>query len=214
MQIAELIDPTAMKAGTAFTDKITELIKANGFKTIIETGCYLGDGTTAAINRSLTGDERVYSVECNPKYLDVASKKYPSIEFLLGHSVPKTMLPVSIPYEQYPSDIIIDHPERHRIKRYTDEVRFNVPDEMLNTALIFCYYKPDFVILDSAGYLGFVEFKYLMSLVPDHKFYLALDDTNHIKHYLTMEYVKMHTEKFEIVWTTDEKFGSSIVKVN
>jgi len=39
-------------------------------------------------------------------------------------------------------------------------------------------------------------------------FYLALDDTNHVKHYHTCESLK--TVDCDLIWSTDQGFGSRI----
>lgn len=210
MQIAEQILPHSMKAGTAFMDKITQLIEQNKLMYIIETGCYLGDGTTAAINRALTGAESVYSIEVNPGFIATAQRKYVSIEFLLGLSIPRDMVPDTLPV--LPDHVIVDHEDKNRLEKYAQEIDFNVPDCKLLDALMFVNFHPDLVILDSAGHIGWEEFNYLLSLAKG-EYYIALDDTNHIKHYRSVEYIKSHPEKFEIIWQTDEKFGSCIVKV-
>ena len=54
---------------------------------------------------------------------------------------------------------------------------------------------------------GRFEFKYLMERV-EPGFYLALDDTNHVKHYHTCESLK--TVDCELIWQTEQGFGSRI----
>lgn len=210
MQIAELIKGATTQASTAFTDEITKLIKSKKLKKIIETGSYHGTGTTKAI----AAGEQVYSIEVNPKNHDIAKKnnKGSHIQFLLGLSVDKSQIPVNITFD-VPDHIIVDHLDRNRQKLYTAEVSYEVEDNLLDKALSMMDYKPDLVLLDSAGHMGLIEFKYLMERVKG-KFYLALDDTLHVKHYNTMQYIKENTEQFKVIYETDEKFGSAIIKVS
>lgn len=211
MIVAQTIDPGAMKAGTAFTDKITSIILEMGFTRIIETGCYLGEGTTRAITKAMIGIETVYSIEVNPGHVERAFRNNPSVNFINGLSIPRYMCPQTITTD-IPANIVVDHFDIDRELKYKQELEFDVPDDRLRFALDKFNFEPHLVILDSAGHVGFIEFKYLMSLVKA-PFYLALDDTNHLKHYHSMEYIKSHPEKFQIVWQTDEKFGSAIIRV-
>ena len=78
---------------------------------------------------------------------------------------------------------------------------------MLHFALAKLDFKPDLVILDSAGHMGLQEFKYLMDRV-EPGFYLALDDTNHVKHYQTCK--SLETVDCELIFQTEQGFGSRI----
>jgi len=50
-------------------------------------------------------------------------------------------------------------------------------------------YKPDLVMLDSAGHMGFIEFKYVLSLLKGSCVFI-LDDVNHVKHYDSLRLMK------------------------
>lgn len=215
MRIAEEVVKQGMAAGSAFMDAITDLIWTEKLNKIIETGSYHGTGTTRAIRNGMTGGEEVYSIEVNPAHHRIAKKNNADsgINFLLGLSVPNSMKPVSSTFD-VPDWVIIDHQPNVRDGLYTREIMFNVPDDMLRYAMSKVDFRPDLVILDSAGHMGLIEFKYLMTLVPDdNTFYLALDDTNHVKHYDTLQIIQAD-ERFTEVFSTDEKFGSVIVKVS
>lgn len=203
-----------MSAGDSFMRWISTIIREHKCKRIVETGSYLGEGTTKAIRREMTPDMEVYSIEVNPEYHSIAIENNlnSGIYFVNGLSVPRPQLPVDTTFN-VPNHIIVDHYPKHRNDLYRKEVAFNVPDCLLKVVLEKWDYKPDFVILDSAGHLGLIEFKYLMSMVKSG-FFLALDDTNHVKHYETLQYCLSHPEKFKIIFQTDEKFGSVIIKVS
>lgn len=210
MQIAEKIIGATTQASTAFTDEIENLIKKKKLKKIIETGSYHGTGTTKAI----AGGEQVYSIEVNPKNHELSKRnnKGSHIQFLLGLSVSKNDIPTTITFD-VPDHIIVDHLDHNREKLYTAEVSHKVEDNLLDKALSMMDYKPDLVVLDSAGHMGMIEFKYLMDRVKSD-FYLALDDTLHVKHYHTMEFIKENPDKFKVIYETSDKFGSAIVKVS
>ncbi len=202
-----------MTSTSEFNHHLTTLIAHENITRVIETGTYLGNGTTKAVLkgfRILELDYDFISIEVNPDYHAQAKNNNAgtNVNFINGLSIPRSMLPVSITYDA-PDHIIVDHLDPNC---YTKEVLFNVPDAMLNLAVEL---KPELVILDSAGHLGLIEFNYLMQLIPNDAFYLALDDTNHIKHYHTLELIKQHPNKFEILWNDQsDDHQSAIIHVN
>lgn len=214
MQIAEQILKDGMAAQSDFMDAITGLIREKKLKNIIETGSYLGMGTTRAISEGLSGDETVYSIEVNPDHYRKAieNNKGSRINFILGLSVGKPQLPIDITFN-VPDHIVVDHLDSVRSLRYKQEVSFPVGDNMLDYALSKFDYKPDLVILDSAGHIGLIEFKYLMERVQS-PFYLALDDTLHVKHYNTMQLIQNDPSRYAVEFITDQKFGSAIIRVS
>lgn len=211
MQIAQHIMPNGMSAKAEFCFAITEIIKSYKLKNIVETGCYMGEGTTKAIADAMIGDEIVYSIEVNPRYYEIARKKHKNttINFLLGLSVSRPLLPTDFTWD-VPSNIVIDHLDHNREILYKQEVSFNVPDNMLDFALSKMDYQPDLVILDSAGHMGLVEFKELMKLAQA-PFFLALDDTNHIKHYESVKLLE--AMDVDLLFETEEGFGSRIYHI-
>jgi hypothetical protein len=212
MRIAEEIVKNGMSAGTAFTDALTGIIYAHSLKKIIETGSYKGEGTTAAIRRAMSGDEQVYSIEVNPTYHHEAevANGGSGIHFLLGLSIGNAQIPVDTTFN-VPDWVVVDHQPEYRSQLYNREVMHKVPDHMLDYALAQMDHRPDLVILDSAGHMGYIEFRYLMERVHGD-FFLALDDTNHVKHYETCQVIK-DDPRFSLVFNTIEKFGSRIYRV-
>jgi len=208
MQIAQQLMPNGMAAHNDFKDAITYLIKTEKLQRIIETGSYLGEGTTQAIADALVGHEQVFSIEVNPRHYEIARKRHRNtpINFMLGLSVGRSDVPTSISFD-VPDNIVIDHLDHNRELLYKQEISFKGADNLLNVALSKVDYKPDLVILDSAGHMGLQEFKYLMNLV-EPGFYLALDDTNHVKHYDTCK--SLETVDCELVFQTEQGFGSRI----
>lgn len=216
MLIAEDLVKNGMTSGDKFNRRLTTFVKDMGFKKIIETGTYHGTGTTKAILNGLSGKYEFYSIEVNPEHYKIAQENLQSfirggLRLLHGLSVGRPDLPVSITAD-LPDFVVIDHQPKNRMQKYLKEVSYACQDHMLDYALDKFDYKPDFVLLDSAGHMGYIEFLYLMRRVRG-SFYLALDDTRHHKHFESMQYIRQHKE-FEIIWEDQDKFGSAIMKYN
>lgn len=227
MLIAEDLVRDGKAAGNLFNQKIAEFVREKGFTKVIETGTYLGTGTTSAVLRGLKG--RVFdfiSIEADPENHRIARENLGEIQglhLINGLSIGKPELPVTID-DDFPDWVVTDHQPQNRFKQYMDEVKHNVPDHQLDKAMAFFEYRPEFVILDSAGHIGWVEFQYLMERVRG-PLYLALDDTGHSKHYKTLEYIRANPNFFEIIWEVrsmsdprgeekaKDKFGSAIISI-
>lgn len=227
MLIAEDLFKGGISIGDKFNTKITEFVKEKSFKKLIETGTCFGTGSTRAILDGLTGEFDFYSIEADPERYEIAKKNLKGVKgihLINGLSVAKSQIPVSLS-EDFPEFVVIDHQPKNRLQLYIQEVNHNVSDHALDAALKAFDYMPDFVLLDSAGYMGFIEFKYLLERVKA-PFYLALDDTDHIKHYESMMYIRANPDRFEIIWEVRgqtvtaieshniDKFGSAIIRVS
>ena len=55
------------------------------------------------------------------------------------------------------------------------------------------------IILDSAAGIGFFEFLHVKKLMTNKKYYIVLDDIDHLKHYRSKEYIQNHPEEFEVL---------------
>ncbi len=222
-------DLTAVGKESEFGSAIHSLFKEIRPKKIIETGTYLGTGTTTIIAGSIKriGIENAafLSIEVNPLHIRHAyfnlqnNGLIENVKLLHGLSVPRRMLPTmqeikdrtveNIEFE----DIFVDHKEHERAMNYYRETNFSdVPDDILGKSLAQFQNKPDFVLLDSAGHIGYVEFQYLIQLL-EGPCYIALDDIYHIKHHKS--FLEMKSDpRFEIIVDSKEKFGFCIAKFN
>jgi hypothetical protein len=198
--------------------RIKDLIIEETITQVIETGTYKGTGTTRAVLDGMMAHGFEYefiSIEVNPQYASEATINNihaKGLTILNGLSVGRPDLPTDTTFN-VPDHIIVDHDPAMRSKLYKKEVQFNVPDRMLAYAIQKMGGKPEMVILDSAGHMGFIEFKYLMDRVGDHSFYLVLDDIGHVKHYNSYQYVLSHPEQFEVLWESESVHKSAIIKV-
>ncbi|OQA11995.1 MAG: hypothetical protein BWY67_00582 [Bacteroidetes bacterium ADurb.Bin397] len=217
MLIAEEVCKHGMSSTGEFASELTKLIADKGIIKVIETGTYLGQGTTKAVLDGMALHKKPFhfiSIEVNPSFADQARKntgKVLGLDIWNGLSIPHSMKPTSLTWD-YPDHVIVDHQPNHRNALYIAELNHHVPDDMLKKAVEFMDGRPQLVILDSAGHIGSIEFQYLQSLTKG-SYFLALDDTNHVKHYHSMELIRSSPEKFEILFETSDKFGSAIIHV-
>ena len=216
MQIAEEIEKGGVTAGTAFKDAITYLVAKEGLSRIIETGTYHGTGTTDAIIKGIQAHGQFpvafVSIEVNDQNFRIALKNtaMKPVHILKGLSIPRSLLPPkeSIRFDDYPESAIVDHQQENRAELYYNETDTTFPDNLLDQALEYTDYKPELVVLDSAGHIGTIEWEYLMAKIKG-SCYLALDDTNHVKHLKTVEQIQTDS-RYTLVFDTQEKFGSRI----
>lgn len=217
MRIAEEVVREGMTSSGAFNKALETIVANNGLTKIIETGTYLGEGTTRAILNGLQSHGKpfkFFSIEVNPNNYRQAVMnigKVDGVYLLNGLSISKNDLPKQIQFTDYPEWVVVDYQEAVRVKSYTTEVSYNVKDECLYDCLKAFDGEPELVVLDSAGHIGLLEFEEMMKYIRG-AFFLALDDINHVKHYRTVQKIK-DDDRFKIVWETSDKFGSLIAKV-
>lgn len=184
---------------------------------ILETGTHLGTGTTRIIGQAIAEaklmDATFISIEVNPDYFHQAQQNTAGlrVELRNGLSVPRRLLPtpeqVRRDYiENVDSAVFVDHAEADRVRNYLSETDFpGRPDDLLGKALRAWAGKPDFLLLDSAGHMGFVEFQYALTLLKG-RCTLMLDDTRHVKHHRSVQFMK-NDPRFTIEVESAEKFG-------
>ncbi len=221
------LDLTKISQESDFARSIRDVFTKYRPKKIIETGTYLGTGTTsviASILRQLNlNDTRFYSIEVNPQ--NVAQAQYnltqaglaPLVRLCHGLSVPRSVLPTVEQIEEACvrniefDDIFVDHREHNRATLYYQETNFDgVEEDLLGKALNAFEDRPDFVILDSAGHMGFVEFSYLLEKLKGPCI-IALDDVYHIKHHKSFSQLK-RDPRFQVLADSREKFGFCIAQ--
>jgi hypothetical protein len=192
---------------------------------VIETGTYHGTGTTAVIAASLRDagldDARFYSIEVNPRNVVRArenlARRGLAVEILNGLSVPRALLPTLEQIEQslvksvLADGLVVDHEETDRARMYFNETDFpELPDDLLGQVLREFDERPDLVLLDSGGHMGFIEFRYLIDSVRA-PCVIALDDIGHVKHFRSYGTIQ-RDERFEVLSVSEEKFGFCIAR--
>jgi hypothetical protein len=216
-------DVTKVPDGSMFEKMLRLIIKKHLPRSIIETGTYLGTGTTRIIAsqiKDLGIKCEFHSIECNPKYHREAESNLNNLglsQFVnlnLGVSVPKEILPTKtqIKSDTIDGDVVgmfVDHDEGSRVESYFWETNaVGLEHDILGKIIKKFKYRPDMLLLDSAGHMGNVEFNYCLSMIKSECI-IALDDTNHVKHAKTMKQVKSDSRFYQISETAD-KFGSAI----
>lgn len=220
-------DLTQIQEGSGFEASLRELVLSIKPRMIIETGTYLGTGTTRIVATALRdgglAGTTFYSIECNPTHhrqsylnLDQAGL-LPFVKPILGLSVPRNLLP-SI--ERILDDtvrnvvedgIFVDHQEQDRAALYNRETDFpDIPDDLIGACLEQSGGRPDLVLLDSGGHMGSVEFNYVIEQLQG-ECYLVLDDIRHVKHYQSFQQLR-NDPRFTVVTSSDEKFGFCIAR--
>lgn len=220
-------NPMMISPKSEFASQIRRIISEIRPTRIIETGTYLGTGSTFAIASTLRklkiNDVLFFTIEVNPKHYEQALMNLRKLRRqgyvipLNGLSIPRTMLPslqeIELLLKDIPEGIFVDHSENQCIMLYYRETDFSdVADDLLGACLKIFNYRPQFVLLDSAGHIGNIEFNYLLGKLKG-ECYIALDDIYHIKHYKSFLQIQSDP-RFEIVVHSKEKFGFTIAKFN
>jgi hypothetical protein len=186
---------------------------------IIECGTYHGTGTTAVICRALRAamwPADFYSIEASPANVEIARKNLADAgrhcNVTPGLSVPRSMLPseefIAAWLKAKPEGVKRDYPEcgvTEAADHYRKEIGDpNVPDDALGRIMANLR-GCDLAVLDSGGGMGLVEFVYLISLL-DHPCVIALDDTRHVKHWLSRQWMRKDA-RFEVIAEGTERHG-------
>jgi hypothetical protein len=207
--------------GNEFKKEISKIIHKRRPVKLLETGTYLGTGTTLIIAKELEKLNQYYqffTIESNPNFSKQAInnlRNFSKISVCNGYSVPKNLLPSINDLKQLlnelkDEDIYVDFKDHEREECYMREVNHNVPDDFLNICLRFMGYSCDMIILDSAGHMGFIEFEYVLSLLKSSCIFV-LDDVYHIKHHKSLKLMK-EDKRFNILSLSKEKFGFCIAE--
>lgn len=218
-------DLTRIDTESHFAKCVKDLFARVRPRRVIETGTYHGTGTTTIIARALRDlrieDARFISIEVNPRNLIKATanlqKEDLVVELFNGLTVPRAMLPSMDEIDEelvrnvVADGLVVDHEEHERARLYFGETDFSdLPDDMLGTALEEFGHRPDFVLLDSGGHMGFVEFRYLISKLRAPCL-IALDDIYHVKHFRSFSAIQ-DDSRFELVVASEEKFGFCVAR--
>jgi len=178
----------------------------------IETGTYLGTGSTKFIAEAFqrTWPPKVfYTIEVDHNaamQARVNLARFPFVCPLWGSSVDIEQAAewlendsvLQTPYA-YP-DIWIDHiDEANSAKHYAAEMRGSsamaghsdwAGEDLLRKLLDQHIHSQPLVILDSAGGIGWLEFQIMLETLAGHRYFVLLDDVQHVKHFRSLDYIK------------------------
>jgi hypothetical protein len=185
---------------------------------VLETGTFDGRGSTTflAMATFMRGIP-VFTIEADPTHWAAARSNlaiYSHVECLLGHSVP-----VARGLEFLRTDPVLQNPDAYP-HIYTDDLAHPVEtyqlelqgmlfsmipkpkehrgDDLLRKYLLGIRDAHPFVLLDSAGGLGLLEFEITLEVMGDRPFWLLLDDVRHVKHFRSLERI-CQDESFEVL---------------
>ena len=220
-------DLTKVGAESHFAQCIRQVFRDARPRKIIETGTYHGAGTTTVIAEALltsgATDDVFYTIEVNPRHHQKAVANLDRfgdrVRVLRGLSVPRRLLPS---VEQIADrcvrsveadGLFVDHEEAERARLYHGETDFpDAPDDLLGKCIAEFDGRPEFVLLDSGGHMGYLEFHYVLGLL-EGPCYVALDDIYHVKHHRSFREIQADP-RFELVVASEEKFGFCIARFN
>lgn len=180
---------------------LEESIRVVGPKVVVESGTYLGTGSTRWILEALgnTRPQKFYSIEVHPDRVEQARHNlaaFPWVEVVWGLSVPYNEAITFIESDPLlrnldpELDIFVDFLPDPR-SGYLNEIRNGianpnrqaVPDGILGSLLLNHKGDRPLISLDSAGGIGWLEFQITRDCMGEQPYLLFLDDINHVKHY-------------------------------
>ena len=184
-----------------FTESVSEILKNNkNIEEVIETGTHNGTGSTKVFAK--TGLP-VKTIEVQRAHHDNAKenlKDFDNVEFLLGLSLPYDDMIKFIKGDEYYYKYAVEQGidcEPDPVNFYIQEINgwesseTRVRTENLLPQLINNN-KKQLILLDSAGGVGYLEYKEVMKLSEEQlsNKILMLDDINHVKHARTIEHLE------------------------
>jgi len=165
-----------------FKSVLNTILINNRVEEIVETGSYHGDGSTLIFAQ--TG-KYVYGIECNPEHYVLSYNnlvEYPNVCMIHGLSLKREDLIKGLLSEKFDT-IDTNYDSGYPKTAYMREINYQVSIE--NALDVFCNNERyQLIFLDSAGGVGYLEYKEVMSYGYDNlkNKVLILDDITHIKH--------------------------------
>lgn len=195
---------------------------------IIETGTHQGIGSTKVITSLIRDlqieDSKFYSIECNEAFYQDAKVNLTAhglqdfVILMKGLSIPRALIPTEAETQAkiekaiLTEGIVLDH--NKEVARgavlYSKEAQTDGQEDLLRYIIKKGCFNPDFVLLDSAGHIGSIEFEYILTLLT-YPCLIALDDAKHIKHFESKEMMQKDS-RFQILYESSEHTGSLIAQ--
>lgn len=209
-----------MKDNFKLKNAISSLASKNKIQIIIESGTYLGNGSTKILAENFENIEKIFTCEVNKEFYKTAKKnlkKYKNVKCLNGRTVPyKDAIDfiqndsIFNELEKYPEIFIDDiiNPREFYIKEIkgflntreslTNRFFFNKNDNLLTHLIEKNIDKSMMIVLDSSGGIGFFEFKLVKEKLKNKPYYILLDDIHHLKHFRSYNEIKKN-KHFKII---------------
>src|ERR1035437_1581571 len=191
---------------------------------IIETGTYIGTGSSRIISESFIKSKSIevfYTIEINYNNFLQAKrnlKNYKFVRCLYGSSL---LLSEAINFIRN-DDAILNHKNYENIfiddtndpiSFYTREMEGLLNENKKTLGSLFLKKKENllpnlilnnidkslFIVLDSAGGVGYLEFLNTYNLLKEKTFYILLDDIHHLKHFRSYRDIQ-YNKKFSILY--------------
>ncbi|QMW02393.1 hypothetical protein [Spirosoma foliorum] len=203
----------SMSTDERFKETLHQLFTQNQIDYIIETGTWLGTGSTKTIATTVEGKHQpkaYYTIEGNLTFHTIARfnlRKWDFVKPLWGDTVAKEQALKFIQqdealhhHEAYP-DVFIDTLD-NPVQFYTNELEGKLGKNPVINAVdwfgsTFLHRKEDLlrslllrhqdlrplVLLDSAGGIGWLEYQTVRNTLANRPYWLILDDIHHLKHF-------------------------------
>lgn len=199
-----MINYTIQLNNDEFKNAVNDIISQNKIDEIIETGTFQGDGSTKIFAE--TG-KYVFTVECNYHNWATAVNNLqnnPNVCVIHGLSMNREELIKGLLNEKFDLDTTYDsnYPKTFYMREISQHVVVeNALDVFVDND------RHQLVFLDSAGGVGHLEFKKVMSYNKEFlkNKVLMLDDISHIKHIRSVEFLKF--TGFNVNISSDKRFA-------
>lgn len=172
-----------------FRDVLRRLVKDHNIDEVVETGTYLGTGSTSVFAGE---DLSVFTIECNGNHLVQAVDNLQGMSnvcFIHGLSLKRERIISGLMEMKFPEGGIYDspYPKVFYVQEANQQVL--VEDAL---SLLAKNETRQLVFLDSGGGLGYLEFIEFMSwpLNVRRQKVLLLDDVTHVKHAKSVQSLK------------------------
>lgn len=187
-----------------FKDSVRNIIEKYKIDEIIETGTFHGNGSTKVFAET---SKYVFSIECNFDNWAIATNNlvnYQNVCVIHGLSMDRNELIKGLLNESFDINTTYDSvfPKSFYMREISQRVVVeNALDVFANND------RNQLIFLDSAGGVGYLEFKQVMSYSSSYlkNKVIMLDDISHIKHIRSVEILK--DLGFEVNISEDKRFA-------
>ncbi len=216
-----------MRDDPVLTGQLRRLIALAGIDVVVETGTYLGTGSTRFIAGCFSATalpKRFVTMEVNFSNWCHAKnnlRAFPFVECRWGCSIALETALRFLDADEMLHDhashpgIYVDDTD-DPVAFYKKELRGQIGfagdvgleegarallwdgEDLLSRLLAVHRGHRPLIVLDSAGGIGLLEFQTVLRAMGEKPFFLLLDDTHHIKHHRSLKYARM-SPRFDII---------------